>query len=112
MRAGPLATARLALPFAMVAAGVGSVLAVPFESPGGLVIVRAAARGDDAARARVLRLLLDTGDPGGVTLTAAAARALGLSAGPPRPGVARGMNGPATITRRGARLESLSLDGV
>jgi len=112
MRAGPLATARLALPFALLAAGAGSVPAVPFESPGGLVIVRAEARGHDAARARVLHLLLDTGDPGGVTLTAAAARALGLSAGPPRPGVARGMNGPSAIARRSARLDSLSLDGV
>src|SRR5258705_2076776 len=84
---------------------------VPFGSPGGLVIVRAAARGD-GGRARDLRLLLDTGDPGGVTLFASAARALGLSRGPTRPGVAHGLNASRSIERRSAVLPALALDDM
>jgi Aspartyl protease len=124
MRSDPLASLPRLLPLAtfavvsMIAAGallvVGArpAIAAPFVSPGGLVIVRAGARGDDAARARDLRLLLDTGDPGGVTLTTAAARALGLSIGPVRPGVARGLNGSTPIARRAARLRALTLDAT
>jgi hypothetical protein len=84
---------------------------VPFSSPGGLVIVRAAARGD-GGRTRDLRLLLDTGDPGGVTLFASAARALELSPGPVRPGVAHGLNRSRSIERRGAVLPALALDDM
>lgn len=84
---------------------------VPFGSPGGLVIVRAAARGD-GGQARDLRLLLDTGDPGGVTLVASAARALGLSPGSARPGVAHGLNGSSPIERRSAVLPALALDDM
>src|SRR5882672_9371411 len=76
------------------AAGEPGAAGIPFDAPGGLVIVRAVAR-DDRGHARRLRLLLDTGDPGGVTLFASAARALGLSPGSARPGVVHGLNGSA-----------------
>src|SRR5712672_3061617 len=84
---------------------------IPFGSPGGLVIVRAAARGD-GGQTRDLELLLDTGDPGGVTLFASAARALGLSPGSVRPGVAHGLNGSRSIERRSAVLPALALGGM
>src|SRR5437867_560936 len=91
------------------AAGNSGAGGVPFDSPGGLVIVRADARGA-TGRARGLHLLLDTGDPGGVTLFASVARALGLFPGPARPGVAHGLNGSMPIERRSARLPALVLD--
>jgi hypothetical protein len=102
----------VALPSVVIPATASSPAAgIPFASPDGLVIVRAAARGD-GGRARDLRLLLDTGDPGGVTLFASAARALGLSPGPVRPGVAYGLNGSRSIERRSAVLPALALDDM
>src|SRR6266446_1212455 len=100
----------VALPSVLIAATASRAAAgIPFGSPGGLVIVRAAARGD-GGEARDLQLLLDTGDPGGVTLFASAARALGLSPGSARPGVAHGLNGSAPLERRSTVLPALMLD--
>ena len=92
-------------------AGDSGSAGVPFDAPGGLVVVRAEAR-DDGGHARRIRLLLDTGDPGGVTLFASTARALGLTPAPPRPGVVHGLNGVASCERRGARLPALALDAM
>jgi hypothetical protein len=105
------------LPFLVIAvaaadgAGDSRAGGAPFDSPGGLVIARAEARGGHGP-ARGLRLLLDSGDPGGVTLFASAARALGLPPGPARPGVALGLNGSVPVERRSARLPALTLDGM
>src|SRR5262245_42462538 len=112
---GPRASAAArALPtFLLLAAAAGPAAAdVPFESPLGLVVVRAEAGVGDPVMVRTLRLLLDTGDPGGLTLRAPAARALGLAIGPGRPGVTRGPGGSKPVVRRSARLPDLRLDGA
>ena len=93
------------------AAGDSGSIGVPFVAPGGLVIVRAEVRGD-GGRARRLPLLLDTGDPGGVTLFASTARALGLAPGSARPGVVHGLNRSAPTERLSARLPALALDAM
>ena len=93
------------------AAGNPGSAGVPFDAPGGLVLVRAEAR-DDGGHARLVRLLLDTGDPGGVTLLASTARALGLAPASARPGVIHGLNGAAPLERRSARLPALALDAM
>ncbi len=104
----PCATAGDAGPGVAVDPGLAGVR---FDAPGGLVIVRAGAR-DDGGHARRLRLLLDTGDPGGVTLFASAARALGLSLVSACPGVVHGLNGSAPFERKSARLPALALDAM
>jgi hypothetical protein len=92
---------------ALPAAVLGAADPIPFESPSGLVIVHARVDGGHD-----LRILLDTGDPGGLTLHESAARALGLASGPSRPGTARGLGGGARVGRRPALLRELAIGGT
>lgn len=88
----------------------GGAAAAGFDSPAHLVILPALADG------RPVRLLLDTGDPGGLTLDAAAVSRLGLAVGPPpasaSTGADRGLIGPLPTPLGTARIGRLAIDGA
>lgn len=93
---------------AALAAAAGGAGAAPFDSPAHLVIVPALADG------RPLRLLLDTGDPGALSLVAAAASRPGVAIGPaPAHATAgRGLLGPLPIPLGTVRIGRLAVDGA
>jgi len=99
--------ATLGILAALAPAG-GAAAAAAFESPAHLVILPALADGQP------VRLLLDTGDPGGLSLDAAAASRLGLAPGPapaPTPaGAGGGLLGPLPIPLGTVRIGRLAID--
>ena len=80
---------------------------IPFESPSGLVIMTARING----RFHV-RLLLDTGDPSGLTLDLKAARTLGLPLSDKTPARATGVVGSGRYMLYRARIRSFLLGGL
>jgi len=99
--------ASLAIMAALAPAG-GNAAAASFDSPAHLVILPALADGHP------IRLLLDTGDPGGLSLDPAAASRLGLAIGPApaRAGADRGLLGPLPIPMGMVRIGRLAIDNA
>jgi len=93
---------------AVLAPAGGDPAAAGFDSPAHLVIVPALAEGHP------VRLLLDTGDPGGLALDAAVVQQLGLAIRPaPTPaGPARGLLGALPDPLGAARIGRLAIDGA
>jgi hypothetical protein len=109
MSSAPLAAALMAVLIATAAASIetSAAGADSFDSPAGLVVLKGRING----RFEV-RLLLDTGDPTGLTLREEAARTIGLPPGQEVQRRAIGPVGSERYTLRRSRVETLEFGGI
>ncbi len=106
MPSAPLASALTALLTAVPTAMAAPVW-VSFDSPAGLVVFKAHINGQFE-----VRLLLDTGDPTGLTLREEVARRIGLPRGPEVRRRAIGPVGSERFTLHRSRVETLEFGGI